>query len=138
MNFDELANMIKNIKKEKGEDCLICHFPISQNKDLVKLNCNHNYHKSCLQPNKIHIMCPYCNRTNKLVTNFKSNNKCTSKIKTGINKGTICKRINCKLHKSINIQQELDICNKILKTGKNKGSSCGRIKCKIHNNEIIV
>lgn len=134
MNFDDLESMIAEIKNNKGEDCLICQFPIMNKQDSLKLSCNHYYHKGCLKSSATTIVCPYCNKIDKVKINkITIKNKCSSVIKSGPNKGSFCSRVNCKFHKKINTK---DMCKTILKTGKNKGLPCARINCKLHNKNI--
>ena len=70
MNFDEIVEMINNLKNIKGDDCLICHLPIDINlKDSMnKLQCNHTYHDKCiehLRKGNI-VICPYCQKITRL------------------------------------------------------------------------
>tara|TARA_B100001093_G_scaffold515600_1_gene592271 strand:+ start:424 stop:732 length:309 start_codon:yes stop_codon:yes gene_type:complete len=96
--YQKLFNLVTKLNKEEGEICLICHFPIKEN--LLKLKCGHYFHRQCLlnEKNKKYstIKCPYCEKTSKLES--KSNDVCKAIIKSGINKGKICNRINCKYH----------------------------------------
>ena len=39
MNFDEMVELINNMKKSTNDECLICHIPIEN--DIVKL---YEYH----------------------------------------------------------------------------------------------
>ena len=61
LNFDDLVNMLENLKKKKGEECLICQIPITDNTS-IKLICNHYYHEKCLNITNKFITCPYCNQ----------------------------------------------------------------------------
>ena len=135
MNFDDLVNIVNKSKLKKGEDCLICQFPIHNKTQKIKLQCNHHYHKACLKSTKYHIRCPYCKKISKIHKPIIKIKICNIKIKTGKNKGNVCGRKNCRLHKPINIKNK---CYAILKSGKNKGKLCNRIKCKIHNKTIVV
>jgi hypothetical protein len=111
MNFDELLKIASTLNSVKGEECMICHFPIDENGNMVKLSCNHLYHHNCINylvKNNI-IICPYC------------------QIKTNMNKITKSKP---KLLKTS--------CTTILKTGKNKGNICNRKNCMIHNKNLEV
>ena len=60
MDFNSLLKEIKTINKEKGEKCLICHFPITKNERHYKLKCNHCYHVDCIKMKNGYIKCPYC------------------------------------------------------------------------------
>ncbi|KAM0673108.1 hypothetical protein GVAV_003454 [Gurleya vavrai] len=55
----------KNKKdKEKDEECVICFSKFCLNHILMKLNCNHYFHKSCLKPwLKISGVCPMCRKS---------------------------------------------------------------------------
>jgi hypothetical protein len=172
MNFDDLVNIVNNLKNEKSENCMICHFP----SDLIKLKCTHFYHYNCIKINKCEnditkiITCPYCHITSFLIDSTKENISlaenilskenislaenilskenislaenilpiekkllCPRIIKSGINKGNVCNKIECKKHKN---KIKINLCKIILKTGKMKGTLCNRSNCKIHN--IIV
>jgi hypothetical protein len=150
MNFDDLVNIVMEMKSHKGEECLICHFPIDLDL-LIKLKCNHSYHNNCINTlikNKIiSITCPYCqtvtnnptqsNPTQSNPTNLQHSsyiklevNKCKKIIKTGVNKGKECNIIQCKRHNKI----EKVLCKEILMSGKKKGLPCDRTNCKYHNN----
>ena len=120
MEYLKLLEEVKKINSHKGEKCLICHSPIYKGK-ILKLDCSHSYHNNCLPKIKNFFICPYCSKKSIII----HKNKCSIIIKTGKNKGSVCGRTNCKIHK-------LKPCEKIIKTGKNKGSVCGRINCKIH------
>jgi len=153
MNFDELVELISNIKKVKGEECLICNFPIDANiiDNTIKLNCNHFYHNTCiiLLKKNNNIICPYCQKItnfNKIGTNNIVNNNinkiCTTIIKTGARKGEKCNKLKCKRHKNKSITpiENDDYCKNIIKSGSRKGMECNRLMCKIHyiQNNIIV
>jgi len=144
MNFDDLVNIVMEIKSHKGDECLICHFPIDLDL-LIKLKCNHSYHNNCINniiKDKVGITCPYCQTvTNKsiqdktiqgnLIIKLESN-KCKKIIKTGVNKGKECNIIQCKRHNKI--EKVLVLCKEILMSGKKKGLPCNRNNCKYHNN----
>ena len=53
---------------------------------------------------------------------------CTVILKSGVNKGKICNRINCKYHTPV-----ISACTEILKSGPRKGEVCNRINCKYHS-----
>lgn len=79
MNFDELANLINDMKKIEGENCLICTFPIDKNiKDnIINLKCKHTYHNTCISSIKKNniIICPYCQKSTRLYNNNNSINQ---------------------------------------------------------------
>ena len=116
--FDKLLKIVNKLNKISGEKCLICHFP-DNDSNLVKLNCNHYFHFSCLSvENKLSIICPYCDKITKrsLIENPKQvkklkinnlnsdiNKICQIILKTGKRKGEKCNRLNCKYHKEINV-----------------------------------
>ena len=138
LNFDDLVNMLEHLKKEKGEECLICQLPITDNTS-IKLICNHYYHEKCLIIKNKFISCPYCNQVTLKKDKEKQKNICQVILKGGKNKGKVCNRNNCKIHKNLNVfkekEQKLEFSNEckiILKTGINKGKVCNRINCKYH------
>lgn len=116
--FDKLLKIVNKMNKISGEKCLICHFP-DDDSNLVKLNCNHYFHFSCLSvENKLSIICPYCDKITKrsLIENPKQvkklkinnlnsdiNKICQIILKTGKRKGQKCNRLNCRYHKEINV-----------------------------------
>lgn len=127
--FEELFNLASEMNKSKNEKCLICHFPIVD--DQIKLECTHLYHSKCLNLKKTtkNIKCPYCQKHTNIL---KSDHLCQFILKSGINKGKLCNRSNCKYHQTNNILPN-NICQKILASGKNKGNPCNRHNCKIHS-----
>ena len=139
MDFESILKIVNLKKENKGEICMICHFPICTKKESLSLSCNHKYHKNCINTNRLFIKCPYCLKVTK--KNIKKNNEkkkinilCQAILKSGKNKGKKCNRKNCKIHK----QSKNDLlCQTILKTGKNKGKKCNRKNCKYHKNIII-
>lgn len=144
MNFDELVELASNMKEIKGEECMICHFPIDENivNNIMKLSCNHFYHKSCIDNlmKSKEVVCPYCQRStniNKIKPVKLPKVICTSIIKTGENKGKQCNKLNCKKHIK-KIEAIPILCNTMLKTGKNKGTLCKRHDCLFHNKTIIL
>lgn len=154
--FDDYVKLINKLKKEEGEECLICHLPISNKNEMTTLRCNHHYHNECIKSNKIKtgpytiITCSYCEKVSRFYekkeVNKKSDVICKVILTTGKNAGNPCNRLNCKYHnKKVNKPVLLDnICSAIIKTGKNKGKQCNRKNCKIHksnpiqNSDIIV
>ncbi len=135
MNFDDLVSIINSIKQEKGDECMICMFPINEN-DMLKLSCKHTYHNTCLLIKNNEYKCPYCHK----ITKHTNENKpmapvitCKAVIKTGINKGKICGKVKCNRHKLVKIN---DLCKAILKSGVDKGKPCGKLNCKRHNKTI--
>ena len=110
--FEELFNLASEMNKSKNEKCLICHFPIIE--DQTTKN----------------IICPYCQKSTNISKS--TNNLCQFILKSGINKGKICNRGNCKYHQTNQILND-NTCKKILMSGKNKGNPCNRNNCKLHN-----
>ena len=133
--YEKLLSQVNKLNLVKGEKCLICHFPDTED-NLTKLNCGHYFHLSCLNCKTSSIMCPYCERSTviKKVQSQSISNVCTVILKNGKNKGKVCGRKNCKYHNSF-IETG---CNVILKSGIRKGQKCNRINCKYHNKTIIV
>tara|TARA_B110000902_G_C14036154_1_gene485989 strand:- start:213 stop:530 length:318 start_codon:yes stop_codon:yes gene_type:complete len=102
INIDEYINYINNNNNIKGEKCMICHMNDTHN-NLLKLNCNHYFHKHCLSKKMI-IKCKYCNKKTKIKSiskNISLKVKCKIVLSSGKNKGNICNRINCGYHKKI-------------------------------------
>mgnify|MGYP001284061702 CR=1 FL=1 len=130
--YQELLKYVNNMNNQKGEKCLICHFPI-KNKDLIELKCKHSFHKGCLNCNDKIIICPYCDFRTK--NEELSKVKCQAIIKSGLNKGKICNRENCKIFKNIDKDEDIR-CKFILKSGLSKGMVCNRINCKYHKKDI--
>ena len=131
MNYDELFELVSKMKEIKGEECLICHFPIEKETDITKLSCSHIYHTECISKIKTFnlIVCPYCQRSTNINKIRKPEIKCKSIIKTGVNKGKSCDKFSCKKHKEL---QPQTVCNTIIKTGVRKSLPCNRNNCKIH------
>tara|TARA_B110000858_G_C17637194_1_gene396295 strand:- start:360 stop:668 length:309 start_codon:yes stop_codon:yes gene_type:complete len=99
INIEDYINYINNNNNIKGEKCMVCHMNDTLD-NLVKLNCNHYFHKTCL-PKKNIIKCLYCNKKTKLKSSKTvNNNKCNVILKSGKNKGKVCNRINCGYHKN--------------------------------------
>jgi len=61
IEFDKLLSIVNKLNDVKGEKCLICHFPDTDD-NLIKLNCNHYFHPNCLGIKSSLIVCPYCER----------------------------------------------------------------------------
>ena len=100
-NISNLFNLVEDLRKQKGNVCLICQFPIKEKKNELKLSCGHFYHNSCLKSKNYVLICPYCNKAtikngNKVTTN---NDICKAILKTGKRKGQICNRLKCGYHK---------------------------------------
>ena len=126
--FDKLLKLVNKMNEKKGEKCLICHFPDSDN-NLIKLSCNHYFHSECIPVNNKllnYIICPYCDQKSPVVEQVKS---CPFIISSGVNKGKVCNRLNCKYHKKFTLQNK---CKFILKSGLRKGEECNRLNCKYH------
>ena len=155
MNYETLLKMVKNMNKNKGDKCLICHFPITDKQKQIKLKCNHYYHFKCVKKNTkyINFKCWYCKAitrskrciickkrhyfSDKFCIDHYSVDKCPVLMKSGKRKGEKCNKINCRLHKKINLNKTKIKCLTILKSGKRKGESCNRFNCKLHKNNII-
>jgi len=155
MNYNKILEMINKIKlneRNNGNECMICQLHILYTDKIIKLKCNHNYHKSCIKENIVckkynKIKCPYCAQTSikkkcKICYSYYYtnececiNNKCKEYFKSGKKKGQLCNRINCKIHKK---KIKKDTCTVILKSGKRKGEKCSRINCGYHKNKINI
>lgn len=130
MNFEELFNYCTKINESESDKCLICHIPIESEDTYIKLGCSHIYHKECIKYKSGKVKCLYCNKLSiPNLINYKSNNiYCKVLLKSGINKGKLCNRFECKYH---TINNNL-ICKSLIKNGINIGNTCGRINCKYH------
>jgi hypothetical protein len=139
MNYESLLKLVKEKNNISGEKCLICHFPINNIKDNIKLNCGHHYHLDCVNLiRKTYYQCLYCEK--------KCRSK-TCKVKECKNKTFTCDKL-CSLHKDYIKSKktkklkkqiiDVNICQTILKSGKKKGNVCGRKKCGYHNKTIII
>jgi len=52
-----------NIKDIKENKCSICLEEYIENNDIIKLNCDHQYHKECIKEwLKINNNCPHCRK----------------------------------------------------------------------------
>lgn len=106
INIDEYITHINNNNNIKGEKCMICHMNDTYT-NLLKLKCNHYFHKSCIsKKHKTIVKCKYCNKKTTLSSKGSKNNKsksikCNIILQTGKNKGNKCNRINCGYHKKI-------------------------------------
>nr|QFG74519.1 MAG: hypothetical protein [Megaviridae environmental sample] len=98
-DINELFKLVENLKKQKGNECLICQFPIVDKNDEIMLDCKHYYHKSCIYSDKTSITCPYCSKITLLKQKPKVKKICPVVLKTGKRKGLQCGRINCGYHK---------------------------------------
>lgn len=105
MSNSEYLRLLKKVNKlnsVEGEKCLICHFPIKDN--MLKLSCNHYFHRKCLLDKYIFksVICPYCGKKSKInncLPTVENNNLCKVILKSGVNKGKLCNRKNCHYHK---------------------------------------
>ena len=102
INIDDYISFINNNNKIKGEKCMVCHMN-DLKKNLLKLDCNHYFHESCVKKKNNVIKCKYCNKKTKLKSKGSSkksnkNKKCQAILKSGKNKGKKCNRINCGYH----------------------------------------
>ena len=142
MNFEELVNIVNNLKNEKSENCMICHFPT----DLIKLKCTHYYHYNCIKINKCEnditkiITCPYCHVTSFFIDSIKENISPVANISLVEN---ISLQDNISLVENISPVANISLidnihCTRIIKSGKNKGNMCNKIDCKKHKNKIKI
>lgn len=160
MNFDELVNMIDQMKIVGGDECLICRFPIIET-EMCKLICKHTYHIDCLKSCKINTItiCPYCKTSTRTIApRYTPYTGCKAIIKAGKRKGTMCNKYHCRIHKKIEstistvsviptiqvipiIPIELIapviptisiICTHIIRSGKHKGLPCNKQNCEKH------
>ena len=52
-----------NIEDIKENECSICLEEYNRDKDIIKLNCNHEYHRKCIKEwLKINKNCPQCRK----------------------------------------------------------------------------
>ena len=106
MSFEELFNYCNKLNESTAEKCLVCHIPIEKDGSSIKLKCKHYYHSMCIKYKKGKVNCLYCEKTslpefvNEQVVNEQVVNGCNIILKTGLNKGKECGRINCKYHKN--------------------------------------
>ena len=130
LNFDELLNIVKEKNKIEGEKCLICHFPDKKENLLKLKCSHYFHLRCLVPEDfditkkNFRSICPYCgqkvlikkktmvssesdksNVTSKSTPacqcyELKKSNTCKVILKSGINKGKECGRINCKYHKS--------------------------------------
>ena len=101
MSFEELFNYCNKLNESTAEKCLVCHIPIENDGSSIKLKCKHYYHSTCIKYKKGTIKCLYCEQTSLpqfVNENEPVMNSCNVILKTGINKGKECGRINCKYH----------------------------------------
>jgi hypothetical protein len=166
MDFDSLLNYCVKLNNSTNEKCLVCHIPIENKDEHLKLLCNHIFHKNCIGYKTGSIKCLYCEKKSiPEIINGPSVNKqnqlsCKVVLKTGPNKGQYCSRPECNYHKlqttsvvvinPVNNQKskltkntskkniKLNQCNVILKTGIKSGQTCGReLPCKYHKEKLI-
>ena len=148
MNYESLLKLVKEKNNISGEKCLICHFPIKNIKDNIKLKCGHYYHLDCVKfTRKTYYQCPYCEKkcrskkckakdcNNKTFTGDKLCSLHKDYIKPKKSKKKLTKLIIDKLEKQI---IDKSICQTILKSGKRKGDVCGRKNCGYHNKIIVI
>ncbi|VVU94845.1 hypothetical protein CPAV1605_570 [seawater metagenome] len=123
MNFDELYKLVLEEKKNCKDPCLICHLNMNDEKEIVKLDCSHSYHRNCLFHKKssktYEIECPYCRSFSKCNQFI---NKCIALVgNKKCNRNTF--NSNCLCTKHVNYKPNK--CIAILSRGKNKGQECG-------------
>ena len=144
MSYADILKLVKQKRKIKTDKCLICQLPFEKD-DYYTLSCNHKFHHDCTKIKYKSIKCEYCLKISylkkkcKICKKYIFNDKCIDnhekykckhKLKSGKNKGKQCNKINCKIHKNVEIKE----CQVILKSGKRKGEKCNRIKCRYHSN----
>ena len=62
MDFDSLLNYCVELNNSTNEKCLVCHIPIENNDEHLKLLCNHIFHKKCIGYKIGSIKCLYCEK----------------------------------------------------------------------------
>lgn len=147
MNFDEMVELISNMKNIKGEECLICHLPIDENvpNNIIKLSCKHYYHKLCIENlTKLNaITCPYCQKTtntNKIkpTTNLiKKQQKIIPTTSIATTTTNVASTNVASTSVAPCILKPKNVCTILIKTGKNKGSPCNKLNCKKHIETVI-
>ena len=83
--FDKLLSMVTKLNNRSGEECMVCHFP-DDKENLLKLDCNHYYHKNCITITNSKFTCPYCKKITIFKTSIQSNptSVCNVILKSGI------------------------------------------------------
>ena len=162
MDFDSLLNYCVELNNSTNEKCLVCHIPIENNDEHLKLLCNHIFHKNCIGYKTGSIKCLYCEKKSiPEIINGNNINKqtqlsCKVVLKTGTKKGQYCNRPECNYHKlqttsvvvinpvnkqkvkPLNKNIKLNKCTIILKTGNKSGQTCDReLPCKYHKEKLI-
>ena len=167
MNFDEMVELISNMKNIKGEECLICHLPIDENvpNNIIKLSCKHYYHKLCVENlTKLNaITCPYCQKTTntnkikpttnlikkqqkiipttsiaKTTTSVASTSVAsTSVASTSVASTSVASTSVASTSVAPCILKSKNVCTILIKTGKNKGYPCNKFNCKKHIETVI-
>ncbi len=115
MDFDSLLSYCIKLNDSNCDKCLVCHIPIENNDEHLKLKCTHLFHKNCIGYKSGSTKCLYCEKTsipeiinssNKIksinnVSNIPEQNKiyCKVILKTGPNQGQYCNRQDCSYHK---------------------------------------
>jgi hypothetical protein len=114
MDFDSLLSYCIKLNDSSCDKCLVCHIPIENNDEHLKLKCTHLFHKNCIGYKSGSTKCLYCEKTS---------------IPEIINSSNKIKPIN----NVSNIAEQKEICCKvILKTGPNQGQYCNRQHCSYH------
>jgi hypothetical protein len=133
IDFDELFNHCIKLNESNKEKCLICHIPIQDDENYIKLSCNHYYHSLCSNYKSGYYTCIYCEKKSVPL----NKNICTFilKKKKHLVSSNICGKIDCDYHK--NLLSSIPIissttCTFILKSGINKNKPCKRVNCKYH------
>jgi hypothetical protein len=159
MNFEELLKYCTEINESTNEKCLVCHIPLNNDEKYIKLGCSHIFHQTCIKHKSLFIKCLYCEKVSKPnILNYSNNPSkqvdticCKFIIKTGINKGKYCDRLNCNYHKIesnkiqfIGIkpmkkpkQKIINGCQTIIKSGPRSGQLCQRINCSYHKEKSV-
>ncbi len=123
MDFDSLLSYCIKLNDSTYDKCLVCHIPIENNDEHLKLKCTHLFHKNCIGYKAGSTKCLYCEKTS---------------IPEVINSSNKIKPIN---NVSNIIAQNEIYCKVILKTGQNKGQYCNRQHCSYHklmSDKVIV
>ncbi len=114
MDFDSLLSYCIKLNDSSCDKCLVCHIPIENNDEHLKLKCTHLFHKNCIGYKSGSTKCLYCEKTS-IPEIINSSNKI--KIINNVSNITEQKEIYCKV---------------ILKTGPKQGQYCNRQQCSYH------
>jgi len=119
MDFDSLLSYCLKLNESSCDKCLICHIPIENTDEHLKLKCTHLFHKKCIGYKSGTLKCLYCEKIS------------IPEIINGSEK------INSNITPKLDINKQKDVCCKVvLKTGPNKGQYCNRENCKYHKLQV--